>query len=87
MWEELIDPDMVNFINVKEVDFDDRFNYFKNKKDGAWPLRKGFIIDEEELKEKIQKHKKDKIDMKKREYCLDINRKRKAAFKKFLLAL
>ena len=87
MWEELIDPDMVNFINVKEVDFDDRFNYFKNKKDGAWPLRKGFIIDEEELKEKIQEHKKDKIDMKKREYCLHINKKRRAAFKNFLLDL
>ena len=87
VWEELIDPDMVNFINVKEVDFDDRFNYFKNKKDGAWPLRKGFIIDEDELKEKIQEHKKDKIDMKKREYCLDINKKRRAVFKKFLLDL
>lgn len=113
VWEECIDPDMVNFIDVYETENDinnyikeyiksyrphapisdtkyqymsniPHFNYIEANK---FPLRKAFIFDEEELDEKIKKHKNDKFSEKRRNYCLDLYEKRKKEFQNFIVDL
>jgi|TARA_R100000781_G_C4077402_1_gene126560 hypothetical protein len=52
-----------------------------------WPFRRSFTFNEDELKEKIEKHKNDTFSEKRRKFCLDLFEKRKSNFRKFVLDL
>lgn len=111
VWEECLDPDMVNFIDVYETEIntsdymkeyiktyhapisDSKYQFISDirykhyQRANKFPLRKAFIFEEEELDEKIKKHKNDKFSEKRRNYCLDLYEKRKKEFQNFIVDL
>ena len=111
VWEECLDPDMVNFIDVYETEIntsdpmkeyiktyhapisDSKYQFMSDirykhyQRANKFPLRKAFIFEEEELDEKIKKHKNDKFSEKRRNYCLDLYEKRKKEFQNFIVDL
>lgn len=111
VWEECLDPDMVNFIDVYETEIntsdhmkeyiktyhapisDSKYQFLSDirykhyQRASKFPLRKAFIFEEEELDEKIKKHKNDKFSEKRRNYCLDLYEKRKKEFQNFIVDL
>lgn len=85
-WNEQIDPDYINFVDIDNVIINsDDYDFLSGKSvdNTIHPLRRGFLVNRDELEEKI----KNPTNKKPRKYIIDLFEKNKKQFLNFFTSL